>query len=168
MDTYFVYIDGVVFISALIAAVVLTHKFKKRAAFGVRAVPLFFAAFGATMVVSSMAVGHLFENSYRAGVRMITGSFVFDFHFYSIILMGAMILSFGLYMLRQLQQFTLGDAAAKKRFILAALVLAAITFPVFFFRPIGLLPAIACAISLLGLSFAVKTKKVKVQEMQPA
>lgn len=166
MDSYFDYIDGVVFLSGLLGAFALTFRFKKQAAMSLRAVPLFFATFGASMVVSSMAVGHLFENSYRAGVRAVTGSFVFDFHFYSIILMGTQILAFGLYMLFQLHLFTRGDGAAKKRFILAALLLSAMTVPVFFFRPIGLLPAVACAISLSGFFFV--QKPVRAKELQSA
>lgn len=166
MDNYFEYIDGVVFLSGLIGAFALVYRFKKRAVTGLRAVPLFFATLGASMVVSSMGVGHLFENSYRAGVRAISGSFVFDFHFCSLIFMGTVILALGLYMLLQLHLFTQGDGAAKKQFIIAAVVLSAITFPVFFFRPIGMLPTVACVISLSGLFFA--QKPVRAKELQVA
>lgn len=164
MDAYFDYIDGVVFMLAVLAAFFLTYNFKKQAAAGIRVVPLFFASFGASLVVSSMAAGHLFENIYRAAVRMFSGTFVFDFHFYSIILMGGMILTFGIYMLWQLQSFIRGNPIARKRFVMAALILSAVTMPVFLFRPIGILPTVACAIAISGIAFV--HKRVKVAEMQ--
>ena len=107
-----------------------------------------------------MAVDHLFKNSYRAAMRAISGSFVFDFHFYSIMLMGLVILSHGLYMLWQLRLLILGNREARQRFVIAAVVLSLITALVMLFRPIGFLPALACTISLAGLFFVVKPVKV--------
>lgn len=164
MEAYFDYIDGVVLMLALLAAFLLTYRFKRQTAAGIRVVPLFLANFGASMVISSMAAGHLFENTYRAAVRMLSGSFVFNFHFYSIMLMGGVILAFGVYMLRELQSFIKGDPMARRRFVMAALVLSAVTMPVFLFRPIGILPAVACAIAITGIAFV--HKRVKVGEMQ--
>ena len=164
MESYLENIDTIALFAGLLGSVLFTFWLIKTATIGIRAVPLFLASFGSSVVVSSMAFGHLFENCYRAALRVVEGTFVFNFHFYSIILMGLVILSHGLYMLWQLRLITMGDPAAKKRFLLAAVVLSALTAPVFLLRPIGLLPTIACIISLSGLYFLVKPVREVILE----
>lgn len=123
-----------------------------------RRFPLFFVVYGA-MLVSIAMVAHIFENSYHAVERVIAGTFVYDFRFYSRILMGVVFLAITLYMLRQLVIWGTGDRRGMVNFIKAALVLVVLSLPTGLLTPIGYVPTIACAISLAGIPFAVKRRQ---------
>ncbi|MBD0256261.1 MAG: hypothetical protein ICV83_11130 [Cytophagales bacterium] len=157
MNDFFAhYIDLTVLILGFIGTLLFTLRLARGTRF--RRFPLFFVVYGA-MLVSIAMVAHIFENSYHAAERVIAGTFVYDFRFYSRILMGVVFLAITLYMLRQLKIWGTGDRSGMVNFIKAALVLVVLSLPTAFLTPIGVVPTIACAISLASMPFAVKRRQ---------
>jgi hypothetical protein len=150
------YIDLTVLVLGFLGTLLFTLRLARGTRF--RRFPLFFVVYGA-MLVSMAMVAHIFENSYHAVERVIAGTFVYDFRFYSRILMGVVFLSITLYMLQQLRAWGAGDRSGMVNFIKAALVLVVLSLPTGLLTPIGYVPAIACAISLAGMPFAVKRRQ---------
>jgi hypothetical protein len=165
MEQFFLYIDAVVLGLCLAISSVLTIKMAGKAILPVRKLPLFFVFLGSSLVFSAMC-GHLFENSMRAIMLAIEGNFVFGYPLYSRILMGITFLSISGYMLHQTTMWLQGDKFAKTNLIKAALCLTLLSAPIVLFRPIGILPTIACLISMSALPFTVKqAKKLVLQRM---
>lgn len=161
MEQIFMYIDFIMLALAVILALVYTIKTVQQATAPLRKIPLFFVVFGASAIVAFM-FGHLFEIGTRAVQRVIEGNFVYDYRFYSLMLMGTVFITIGIYMLSQIKAWSLGDHQGKRNFLKAVFVLILLSAPTFPFTPIGLLPTTGCMISLAGLPFAVK--RIKVEE----
>ncbi|GAB4034943.1 hypothetical protein GCM10028774_22970 [Spirosoma jeollabukense] len=125
-----------------------------------RKLPAFFAVFGATSIATFMGAGHLLEISYHALERLIDKTFVYDFRFYSLILMGVVLLSLGVYMIGQIGAWFRGVSGSRRRIIGVALVIVAVSLPTVIFSPIGYMPSIACAITLLAMPFVMKRHRV--------
>jgi hypothetical protein len=165
MEQLFAYIDAIVLGLCLTLSSVFTFKMARKALMPVRKLPLFFVFLGSSLVFSAMC-GHLFENSVRALMLAIQGDFVFGYPLYSRILMGVTFLSISGYMLHQTNRWLLGDRFAKTNLIKAAICLTLLTAPIVLFRPIGILPTIACIISMSALPFTVKrSKKLVLQQV---
>jgi hypothetical protein len=165
MEQLFAYIDAIVLGLCLALTSVSTIQMSKNALLPVRKLPLFFLFLGTTLTFSAMC-GHLFENSMRAIMQAVEGNFVFNYYFYSRILMGITFLSISGYMLDQTKRWLQGDRFAKRNLIKAAICLTLLSAPIVLFRPIGILPTIACLISMATLPFTVKQpKKLVLQQV---
>jgi hypothetical protein len=86
---------------------------------------------------------------------MLAGTFVYSYHFYSLILMGVIFIVLSIYQLNQVKALSRGDTAYKylKRVSWLIIVL---SLPIFPLNPIGLLPVIS---SILILATTAATKK---------
>jgi hypothetical protein len=157
-------IDAIILGMSLIAATAYTVRLASRSNF--RQFPLFFVVFGAMTICMAM-FGHVFENSLHALEQVIAGTFVYTFIFYSRIFMGVVFFALSLYMLEQIKIWGSGNRRGKVNFIKAAVAISVLSSPTYFLVPIGLLPTIACLISLAGMPFAVKRRK-KELELQSA
>jgi hypothetical protein len=165
MEQFFAYIDAIVMGLCLALSSVFTFKMARKALIPVRKLPLFFVFFGSSLVFSAMC-GHLFENSVRSIILAIEGNFVFGYPLYSRILMGITFLSISGYMLHQTTMWLQGDRYARTNLIKAAICLTLLSAPIVLFRPIGILPTIACLISMSALPFTVKQpKKLVLQQV---
>jgi hypothetical protein len=162
MNLVLLYIDGIILAISIVFAYIYTLKITRHAALHLRKIALFFVLLGIFAIIMNM-VGHLSEIAFRAIQRVIAGNFVYDFHFYSLLLMGAVFLSIGLYMLGEVKKLCMGNTEAKMKFIKAAIVMSLISAPTFPFTPIGLLPTLACILSLVALRFALKQENKKPQ-----
>ncbi len=155
-DFFANYIDltvlGLVFLATLV------YTLRLAPGTGFRRFPLFFVVYGAMLVCIAMCA-HIFENSYHAIEGAIAGTFVYDFRFYSRILMGVVFLAMSLHMLGQIKVWGTGDRRGMIQFIKTAAALSLLSFPTYFLVPIGLVPTLACAISLAGMPFAMKRRK---------
>lgn len=155
MNILFQYIDAIV-----IAATVLATAGYCRYAYATYHPPMrLLALFGlilGVMLVSLSTLAHLGENAYHALERIVQGTFHFDFHFYSLMLMGVVFLGISGYMLWEVHLLCQGRSRAGRHIWWAALVLIVLSAPTFFFTPIGLLPTVACLVSMLGLRFVYK------------
>ncbi len=140
---------------SVLVATLFFARFKKQAILPVRKIPLFLVLFGAANVASYMC-GHLGEVIFRAIERAMAGTFVYDYKFYSLILMGVVFLGMALYMMMLVKEWLTGYTIAKKVFVKTALVLIVLSAPTFPFTPIGLLPTLSCIISLIALPFVIR------------
>ncbi len=61
-------------------------------------------------------------------------------------------------MLNQIKIWGMGDKRGMINFIKAALVLSLMSAPTYPLTPIGIVPTIACALSLVGMPFATKRR----------
>jgi hypothetical protein len=111
-------------------------------------------------------IGHLSENIYQAVSGLLKGRFVYTYHFYSLILMGLVFLTLCCYMLGQIKVFCRGEQQGRRRFLKAALLLVVVSLPTFPITPLGIVPTIACAISLAAVPFAPKRRTAPIS--QPA
>ncbi|CAN5357146.1 hypothetical protein BH09BAC4_BH09BAC4_20350 [soil metagenome] len=159
MSTFFLYyIDVTVLALCFVFTLINTVRMVRKATASVRKVPAFFAVFGATSIATFIGAGHLFEISYHALERLIDKTFVYDFRFYSLILMGVVLLSLGVYMIGQIGAWFRGVPGSQRRIIGVALVIVAVSLPTVVFTPIGYAPPLACVITLLAMPFVIKQK----------
>ncbi|GAA4470595.1 hypothetical protein GCM10023189_59500 [Nibrella saemangeumensis] len=157
MQTFFdQYIDLAVLALCFVFTIINMIRMVRQAAVPVRIVPAILLVFGATAIASFLGFGHLFEISFHAVERMITGTFTFDFRFYSLILLGMVLLSLSVRMLRQITGLFQGVPGSQMAIIKTMVLIVVVSAPTGAFSPIGFVPSIACAISLLGLPFALK------------
>src|SRR5918993_177021 len=92
MNQFFQYwVDGVAMALSLLLAIVFTIRYKKKALKPLRAVPLFFLLFGPLVIIVHMGF-HNFEILYRAVLAGMEGKFTYTFRFYSLMLMGVLVL----------------------------------------------------------------------------
>ncbi len=153
---YLNYIDQIVLALCAIFTFINTVRLVRNATVPVRKVPAYFVVFGATAIATFLGAGHLFEISYRAVERAMAGTFVYDFRFYSLILMGMLLLSLSVRMLGEIRDWFRGVSGSQGRAIKTALLIVLISAPTGVFTPIGYVPTIGCVISLLFFPFAVK------------
>jgi hypothetical protein len=150
------------FIIPLIIAIKVVKKSKKQA----RSVAAFFLLFGPSAIVAHMSF-HLLEIGITAIINSLDGVFIYNFRFYSLMLMGVVITYLSFVLLQQ------GIAKCKtSRFrnrhlykTMGFIVL--LSAPTIFFTPIGSLPTMACIINLIALPFVhKKNRQVVVTEMK--
>jgi hypothetical protein len=92
--------------------------------------------------------------------RVVAGKFVYDFRFYSLILMGMVLLTLSVYLLRYITDFLKGVPDSRPNIVRTMLFIVAASAPAGFLTPIALMPTMGCAISMLALPFVVK-KSIK-------
>ena len=158
MNTFFYYIDHITLAASVFLALYYTFRFAFRGSVGLPGLLLFLWLFGACAIVLHMN-SHLIEVTYNGFKRAAEGTFTFDFRFYSLLFMGAVFLSIGIYLLECIRTFALGDRRAKKQFLRAALAISALSAPAGVLTPIALLPTLACVISLTGMAFVGRVRK---------
>lgn len=159
MKTFFdQYIDVTVLTLCLSFSVINIVRMLRQATVPIRKVPGFLLVFGATAIATFLGVGHLFEISFHAVERSIAGTYVFDFRFYSLILLGMVLLSLSVRMLGDIKALFRGESGSQRRIIKTVFLIVAVSAPTGLFTPIGYVPSIACAISMLGLPFVRKSQ----------
>ncbi len=117
--------------------------------------PLLLVVFMAIWCSLNM-VGHLVAVIWVNIQRMNEGTFAYNLHFYTMLLMGVVFLSLSLLQLRYLKLMSRGKYYLRRQLNIFCLSLALLSFPLFPFNPIGLLPVIT---SLTILITVAATKK---------
>lgn len=165
---FFYYIDLAVTLIGILLSILYTYSLSRKSSLPLRKIPLFFVLFGPFTIISYMS-GHLGEISFRAIQKVIAGNFIYNFHFYSLMLMGIVFMAMALYALNRIAAWSRGESKARKHFFLTALSIAVLSAPTFPFTPIGLLPALACGLSVAFIPFALKSfipkKKRELQQV---
>ncbi|WP_303311795.1 hypothetical protein [Hymenobacter sp. BT730] len=123
---------------------------------------LFAVILGPMLVALSMGA-HLVEILFHALERIEQDTFHFDFHFYALLQMGVVFLGISSYMLGQVWLLCRGRSRAGRQIWWAALLLSGLSAPTVVFTPIGLLPTLACVVSVVGLRLVYKP----IEELQP-
>ncbi|UFH54293.1 hypothetical protein [Spirosoma sp. KNUC1025] len=169
MLTYYLnHIDQIVLTLCVVFTLVNTARLVRRATVRVRKIPAYFVVFGATSIATFMGGGHLFEISYRAIERAMTGTFVYDYRFYSLILMGMVLLTLSIRMLNEISDWFRGVSGSQRKAFLTALIIVAVSAPTGVFTPIGYVPAIACAISLPFFPFVIRKPIAPIRVNRPS
>lgn len=99
---------------------------------------------------------HEFAIGIAAFVRWQQGLFVYDFRFYSLMLLGAVFIGLGGYLLAQLGALSRGVGTARRSIRRACLLQILCSLPLFPLNPIGLMPALAALGVLAVLFFAFR------------
>lgn len=100
-----------------------------------------------------------------AFTRWRQGLFVYDFRFYSLMLLGVVFIGLAGYLLHQVKLLSRGSQAASRRILVAGTIQILLSLPLFPFNPIGVLPALSSVLLLMVLPFArrqVVQKQVSV------
>ena len=88
MNKFFAqYADLSALILTFLLPIIFTIWIKRQTGKRTRAMPVWLLVFGPLGILTFIFF-HLFENCYRAIAGAMNGSFIYNFHFYSIILMG--------------------------------------------------------------------------------
>ena len=95
---------------------------------------------------------HQFAIGISAFVRWQQGLFVYDFRFYSLMLLGAVFIGLGGYLLAQLGALSRGVVTARRFIRRACLLQMLCSLPLFPLNPIGLMPVLA-SLGVLGVLF---------------
>ncbi len=99
---------------------------------------------------------HEFAIGISAFVRWQQGLFVYDFRFYSLMLLGAVFIGLGGYLLAQLGELSRGVATAPRSIRRVCLLQMLCSLPLFPLNPIGLMPVLASLGVLTVLFFATR------------
>lgn len=156
MDKFFEeYADLTAVILAFSLPLFLTIFIKLKTRRATRAMAVYLLLFGPLGTLSFIFF-HLFENSYRAIMAALAGTFEYDFHFYSLILLGVVIAVTASFFLVACLRKCLYGFSNKNIFISIALVIAvcALLLPI---TLISAVPLICCVIALGGV-FSVRRK----------
>lgn len=160
------YIDITAVITALVIALIFKIISLRNPNTQIWAVPAFFTLFGPAIIIVFMSA-HLSENIYRAINGINNGTFIYDFKYYSLMLLGTLLVVAGVLYLTAAKQYIAGQTSAKKVLVYIALIVV-LTAPLIPIVGIAAVPSIACAISLVGLPFVHRRKKIIADPTTPS
>lgn len=158
MDKFFEeYADLTAVILAFFLPLFFTIFIKLRTRRATRAMAIYLLLFGPLGILSFIFF-HLFENCYRAIVAAMAGTFKYDFHFYSLILFGVVIVVTASFFLMACLRKCLYGSNHKNIFI-SIVLLVVMCAPLLPITLISAVPIICCIIALGGV-FSVRRKSV--------
>ncbi|MEJ8755915.1 hypothetical protein WG947_02820 [Pontibacter sp. H259] len=96
---------------------------------------------------------------------MLAGTFVYSYHFYSLLLMGVGFILLSLFQLSQIRLLSRGENAYKALRQVSWLIIA-LSLPIFPINPIGLLPVISSVLILVTAAATRKQWTVAKQEIE--
>jgi len=130
-----------------------TLLIKRKTGRQTRAVAVYSLSFGPIGILSFIFF-HLFENSYRAIEKAVTGTFKYDFHFYALILLGVVIACIAYNLLQACWQKGMGKLPGNGSIFKYMLLILLVCLPLFPITPISNVPVICCLISIPGVFFS--------------
>lgn len=136
----------------LLMPLVFTIQLKRKAQKRIRIIPTYFLVFGPSGILSFIFF-HLFENTYRAVEQTINENFVYNFHFYSLILFGLVLGGAAGLFLKACLYKCLAHANNSRSYFRQVFLVLLITLPLLPITPIAIVPVICCAISMLAFPF---------------
>jgi uncharacterized membrane protein len=158
--------DPVALLITLMLSITLTIIARKRSGKNIWWGPAFLFFFGSLIILVPISF-HLLQNGARAIEGALKGTFTYNFHFYSVMLMGIVLAYFAWQLTRDcLEKSTslhFKNIVLFKRMALIVLV----TVPTIPIIPIGALPTIGCIISLTCMPFVRKRiSNVRLADMR--
>ena len=154
------YADLTALALTLILPLGLTIYLKTKAQKKIRVLAVYFFVFGPLGILSFIFF-HLFENSYRAIVAAINGSFVYNFHFYALILLGFVVGYLGALYLKACYDKCLIGPKQNRSYFYKVLLLLLVTAPLIPITPIAAVPGICCLVSVLAFPFVCRNRMFK-------
>jgi len=159
MDYFFAkYADLAALFLSFSLPVIVTIWIKRKTGNQTRAIPVGLLVFGPLGILSFIFF-HLFENSYRAIAGALSGTFNYNFHFYSVILFGAVLATVAGYFLRSCVDKCLLQNFRNRVIFFYILLVVLVVVPLLPITPISAVPLICCVFSLSGLSFVRRKQK---------
>lgn len=163
MDKFFAqYADLTALILTFLLPVIFAVWIKRKTRKQTRAIAVWLLGFGPLGILTFIFF-HLFENTYRAITGALNGSFIYNFHFYSIILMGVVMAAVAACFFRACVHKCLRGNFRNRVIFYQMLFLVVITAPLLPITPLSAIPLICCVFSLSGLAF-VKRKQTQLVE----
>jgi hypothetical protein len=160
MNSFFLYyVDLFAIVLSVVLAIILTTRTARNNEVPLRKVAAFFMFFGPSAIVVHLSF-HILEISYHAVENIIAGSFEYNFRFYSLMLMAAIIIYFNRMLMKQIRNYLQGETLAEVMKTMTVIVF--VSLPTVPFTPIGSLPTLACLITLTALPFVKKYKRVVI------
>ena len=156
MDKFFEqYADFTAVILAFSLPLFFTIFIKLKTRKATRAMAVYLLLFGPLGILSFIFF-HLLENSYRAIMAAIAGTFTYDFHFYSLMLMGFVIAAAAsFFLVASLRKCLYG--LSNKNILLSIALIVMICAPLLPITPISAVPLVCCVVTLGGV-FSVRRK----------
>ena len=156
------YADLTALILTFLLPRIFTVWIKRKTGKQTRAIAVWLLVFGPLGILIFIFF-HLFENSYRAITGALNGSFIYNFHFYSIILMGVVMAAVAGYFLRACVHKCLRQNFRNRVIFFYMLLCGSCFRSVVTDTPLSAIPLICCLFSLSGLAF-VKRKQTQMVE----
>lgn len=150
-------IDIFALLVSAIVTIVLTTNMLRKTKYFIRPIPAFFMFFGPSTILVHMSC-HIGEISFNAINNMISGTFKYDFRFYSLMLMTAVLVFCCGVLLQRIRKFLEENTYIEVLKVMAAIIF--ISAPTIPFTPIGSLPIIACLITISAMPFVKRIRKV--------
>lgn len=160
------YVDLTALILTFLLPLVLVLLIKRKEGRKTRAVPAYFLLFGPSGTLVFIFF-HLFENSYHAIAAAATGVFTYNFHFYSLILLGVVVACIGYFLLRACWYKCIRQGYGNRVIFQFMLLLSIVILPLIPITPLSAVPLICCVFSMLGLPFARRRiKRIPIIQIQ--
>jgi hypothetical protein len=148
-------VDSSILVLAFASSWFIGNYFYRTRKTNIKKIPLLLMVFMAVWSSLNM-VGHLVAVIWVNVQRMQQGTFSYNLHFYNLLLMGMVFLSLSLLQLSRIKLLSRGKYYMRQQLAVFCLALALISFPLFPFNPIGLLPVITSITILLTLQATKK------------
>lgn len=155
------YVDLTALALTVLLPFVITFRLKRKAGKLIRAVPVYFLVFGPAGILTFMFF-HLFENSYHAVENSLNGTFVYNFRFYSLILLGLVMGYTGIRFLNACFGKCLQADFCNRQYFLQVGCILCLTVPLIPIIPIAFVPVFLCGVSLAGFPFVRRKKRATV------
>jgi hypothetical protein len=152
------YVDLTALVLIFLTPVILTIIIKRKEKRQTRAAGVYILLFAPSGILTLMFF-HLFENTYHAVENTIAGRFKYDFHFYSLILMGLVITTVAAFLMRVSWQKCKGQQFSNRRIFLGMSLIALLCLPLWPITPLSIVPVFCCFVSLTGVFFV--RRKIK-------
>ncbi len=95
--------------------------------------------------------------------RWRQGLFMYDYRFYLLMLMGAVFILLGGYLLHQIKQLGRGSHTARRLILMAGSIQILFSLPLYPLNPIGVMPALMSVLVLGVLPFSHRRQTVEKQ-----
>lgn len=151
------YSDLCALIGTFLLPLWFTIRAKQAAGRSLRAIAAYFFFFSPLGSLTFISF-HLLENSYRAVDAYVAGTFVYDFHFYSLELLGVVVFVIALSLLKASRQYATTGLHLIKYFRLLGLLLL-VSLPLIPIAPIAAVPGMVSLISLIALPLLRRKQK---------
>lgn len=149
------YLDAIMLAVSLLGTVLFCRFLYRHPHFTGRKAPLFAMVFFAMNPFVNLW-GHEFAIGIAAFSRWQRGLFGYDFRFYSLMLLGAVFIGLGGYLLARIGELSRGNATARRYIVRACAFQVLLSLPLFPLNPIGLMPVLASLGVLTVLFFATR------------
>lgn len=160
------YIDAIMLAVSLLGTVLFCRFLYRHPHFTGRKAPLFAMVFFAMNPFVNLWA-HEFAIAIPAFLRWQKGLFVYDFRFYSLMLLGAVFIGLGGCLLAQLGALSRGVATARPAIRRVCLLQIGCSLPLFPLNPIGLMPTLA-SLGVLAVLFLATRRTPRPQSAIPA